>query len=550
MNLKQKNDISKIRKEANEAISKVLSETPNEGNRIEDYDMIAAITQSTINMQFDLLWEGAASHHRKMSWEFEDEELGLTFKFNGDMDAPEVFLGTPLSPHFSLQLSIKVPKGNLSYTTLKGKHYYDIENWIYVFDVNVDLKKIEKETLKNNKSVPDVVTNMLDNFDESQFNINHLFMNFQNSNIANYDENKSKFPGLDKMSPTVLALFQTGLSNYFKNLNDPDNPYILGYLINDKTHNSNQEVTFNPTKGTYWIFNEDSNEKMNALNFLTTVNGKPLPSKTEPNFKVNWIKSNEHDGRFVVAKGIFFDKFILEQNLFKCLNKYYIGKGVKSGGSAYSYFDIIEGINWKAIEVPSLGNNHWKYSFEHTSQWISNDVKEALTGYLFETKNTLQNKFDFSMDIVNITTDTAKINLSGKFFLNYTLEFQPIQGVIFESVWTTSEENWTGYVLLEAGTNGSIKITPQISHDKSPKKENGGNFWGQIDTSFGGFENFKKVAESLSSLFNHELLKLESDFGNAHSSFILPAGSTFAFKNPQFDSYQNLLLDITYKTEK
>ena len=140
--------------------------------------------------------------------------------------------------------------------------------------------------------------------------------------------------------------------------------------------------------------------------------------------------------------------------------------------------------------------------------------------------------------------------VDNQFFLNYTLEFQPIPGIIFESAWTTSELNWSGSVLLEGGTEGVIKMTTDFSHDANPTEVDGGNFWGQLDKTFGGLQRYKVVSKNLGSLFNQELSKLESVFENTHSHFVLPAGSTFAFKNPQFDSYQNLLLNITYKTKE
>jgi hypothetical protein len=189
------------------------------GNQINGYNMVAAITQSTINMQFDLLWTMLDTEHQTMKWSFstEDEDIGLTlnFSFEGTMDAPQVILGTNQAPNFQVKLCINIPNGTLTYGAKKTKSV-PIKGWKYVFDVDVNFVAIKQERIKNNMAVPVVVKDMLDYFTDDQFTIRHLFMNFQDSNIANYDSVESKLPLPADANQNIITFFQTGVTNYFR----------------------------------------------------------------------------------------------------------------------------------------------------------------------------------------------------------------------------------------------------------------------------------------------------------------------------------------------
>ena len=63
-----------------------------------------------------------------------------------------------------------------------------------MFDVDVNFTAIAQNQIALHKAIPDVVKKMLQSFNDNQFTINHLFMNFQDANIAAYDENLSSLP--------------------------------------------------------------------------------------------------------------------------------------------------------------------------------------------------------------------------------------------------------------------------------------------------------------------------------------------------------------------
>jgi hypothetical protein len=517
------------------------------GNQIIDYDMVAAVTQASLNTQLFLLWPMLDESHRKMSWAFkrEDPEIGLEidYSFEGEMNPPEVILGTTTSPNFQVKLCINIPMGNLTYGSAKKKTV-QINDWKYVFDVDVNFVAINQDRIQSHTAVPNVVKEMLEKFSDNQFTIKHLLMNFQDANIANYDSVHSNLPLPEGTSELVREFFQTGLTNYFKDLAKTDHPYILGFSIESKSATNDPSIppTFTPTRGTYWIFFEpdQARQGLSALNFLLATGSRTLPPKTEPGFKNNWVTNNDYDGRFVVASGTFFDMFILPR-LLKALDRQVVGYGHDD----HTYFDVSGGVNWQKAEAPSKDNPHWKYSFSTSSNWDVKDVN--VLGTLIHCQHSFSNNNEFSMDLENLDANKAIIKLSGSFKTRHDMLCHPLG--IKETFWATTEVDWSGKITLEGGTLGIIKLTSEINTGET-KSDRGGNWAGKADLSLipSNKENLDTMSTWINDKFKNELGSLKNFLGNVNNRFVLPAGAVFAFKNPQFDSYQNLLADVTYKT--
>lgn len=528
----------------------------NSGNQVVGYDMIAAIDQATLNMQLSLLWPMLDDDHRIMKWEFKTEEpdigLELSYSFEGSMNPPQVILGTSQAPNFQVKLCVNIDDGILTYGSTKTKSV-KISNWKYVFDVNLNFVAIKQDRLKSHAAVPNVVKKMLESFTDDQFSIRHLLLNFEDANIANYDGVHSELPLPKDTSPGIIAFFQTGLTNYFKDLAKTDHPYILGYSVESRSPSSDPSIspTFTPTKGTYWIFHEpdQAREDLSALNFLMTTAGHSLPATTDPGFKANWITSKEHDGRFVVAAGTFFDSFILPKLLKALDHKAYaaisfgptpdIGKSSNIKVSKWP-----NAVNWKKAEAPSTGHPHWKYSFNDSESWITQDGDMIIT--YINVQHTLANDYSITIDLENKVASRAVIKLKGTFKTRHDLTAHPLG--IEENMWTTTELDWGASITLEGGTHGIVKLTPSIEID-NVKSDKGGNWIGMWDMPFNQ-DLLSGMAKDINDGFQNILNEFPNFLGNVNNRFVLPAGGVFALANPQFDSYQNLLLNVTYKTQK
>jgi len=532
-----------------------VSSSKSPGNCITGYDMVAAITQDTINLQFILLWDLLDEKYRKMKWDFKtvDEDIGLelSYSFDGDMDAPQVILGTEMAPNFQVKLIISIPNGTLTYGAKKMKSI-SISDWKYVFDVNVNFTEIEHKLIKENLVLPDVVKNSLYKFTDDNFTIRHLLMDFQSANIANYDGGESKI-NLPEGFKDMFTLFQTGLTKYFRDLAETENPYVLGYSIEEKTPDSDPSIppTFTPTGGTYWIVFEkdESKRSQNTLNFLLTTDTvkKPLPYPTKPDFENNWVSSNEYDGRFVLAKSLFFGEFILPK-LQEALGHYITG--YRDGDK--SCFAFNSGLEWTVTESPEKGGFRWKYTYDKTFNWNAKDVEvwAVFKNVPIEVDHWITNKFWFTVELGESTSsNTLPIKLNGEFYIYHEFLCHPL-GFTNERMSLSAKVGWEGTIDVTCGTQGVVELKPSISF-KETVINHDGNFWGDIDQALleRNVKGLENNANWIKSQYEKEVNNLLNLFAPLGNRFVLPAGGVFAFKNPQFDSFQNLLFDITYKTE-
>jgi hypothetical protein len=119
-------------------------------------------------------------------------------------------------------------------------------------------------------------------------------------------------------------------------------------------------------------------------------------------------------------------------------------------------------------------------------------------------------------------------------------------------MWSITQMGWDGTITLEGGTQGIVKLTTEIRMgDISNEKD--GNWMGDINLAL--LPENKQNMEDLKNwindaFFKGELQDISSVFGAVNNRFVMPAGGVFSFANPQFDNYQNLMMDITYKTQQ
>ncbi|WP_048050997.1 hypothetical protein [Methanosarcina soligelidi] len=514
----------------------VLSSAWNTGNCITGYDMVTALTQNTINLQFSLLWMKLPSKYRKLELKSteKDPDLGeINFSFDGDMDAPMVILGTSSDPHFNVKLSINIPTGTLTYGVKNNSH--KISNWKFVFDINVNFLEIEHERIQNHMAIPDAVKDMLHEFDSDDFTIRHLFMNFEDAEIADFDPTHSELPLPEGMSNLALNLFKLSLIDYFSKLANTDHPYILGYSIEQKapTPDPSSTPTFIPTSGTYWIFKErdESQEYLSTLNLLLTADGRPLPYPTEPNFNNNWLISNDCNGRFVLAKNLFFENHLLPK-LKKALNTYVTGVVSKSGFE--SEYNLAQGIEWSLFESPENSNSDWTYIYEKTFNWS--------IGFSLKVEHSLKNNFWFTVYPEKLENKAA-IKVNGGFCIDYQMKgTNPNMFQRDDISWSISTVEWNATINVECGTHGVIKL--EMSPEFNAQKFEGSIQYGVPLIN----ALITQITDSVKNALESEIRCLNNSLEAVGSRFVLPAGYMYAFKNPQFDSFQNLLFDMTIKS--
>ena len=161
---------------------------------------------------------------------------------------------------------------------------------------------------------------------DNVFNVEAIFIDFQNSNISAYDKQRSSFP--EGVSTTW---FQVIMNNYFSNLNKQDNPFILGYKVVPKRPLKNS--LFKPTAIAYST-TASSETRSHAFNFLMQIDNHALPEDRMRGYmpksliEVNIDKDKEINGVFAIDYNTFVKKYIddtllptIIEQLHESLNK-------------------------------------------------------------------------------------------------------------------------------------------------------------------------------------------------------------------------------------
>jgi hypothetical protein len=300
-------------------------------------DMVLAISEETINYQFYLLrkqnivhtnwnivlYDDGTAHvnQNKADFEKDIEKEEFACAFYANISDPKISILE--SEQKTVNFFIPFESGTMYYWKGHGKiatiETVDMDDWIYAFKVQIGL--IEKSvtddpslswmiTEESRESLNEVINNS--GLDQKYFTIESLFLELENANYADYDAKASNIP----VDIAILADFQSLLSNYFKELANTDNPYILGYAVKVKDIPDQEEAMFEPTALRYsTTYNE--NPKLRAFNFLMVTNEEGSFSDDEgvsPEdvgvFPKSLITDPDSDGELVINAELFCKNII------------------------------------------------------------------------------------------------------------------------------------------------------------------------------------------------------------------------------------------------
>jgi len=201
-------------------------------------------------------------------------DLGIIAK----IAEPKIEILSKNNKELIFQITFK-PGSILFYTHEGKKSEYDLggNDIKYAFRVSIGKVKItsDRKIIEINNEDGKVTEKTLRDkgINDNDFTIQSLFLDFENANIANYDSESSTLPEAAREN----ALLQAAMVNYFKNLSNSDNPYVLGYEIHKNEVNERERSLFYPTGVAYST--SYSKEKRNStFNFLMLLNNNPFPS--------------------------------------------------------------------------------------------------------------------------------------------------------------------------------------------------------------------------------------------------------------------------------
>jgi hypothetical protein len=487
---------------------------------LNGFHMVAAVTQATINYQFSQLFKQKVIHD---TLDITMADTGIALK--AKLAAPTVSLSLP-DRQRSLLFMLNMPSGKFTYYEGVGprakEKSVDFTDWVYAFTVDMDMQHLAQDAVKAGQAIPPIVKQHLSQFTDNMFTIRQLFIDFENADLASYDRTHSrmKFADGTPISPGQMTQFQQAIGNYFTSLKGTNNPYILGYSVDQHGGLPAGKATFSPTGSTFSTFDDPKAEDLNALNFLLMTQGAAFPSDANAGlFRQNWVTQGSYDGKFVIAKSLFVDRWLVP--------------AIKQA---------------LGVDLKETTDSGWVFSrHTETKHTEPNSVTCMSKLTMVDGHVTINDNRDSTLTINRAATDKIEIKLTGTFQYTYKNEFTC---VLYEWMSETATVNWTATIDISTGNDGQIAAA--VTFDLPPAtKTTDGNWLGKGD--IGLIPDNQITLNNIGSGFEGQMKTIVSNFRDSLSAvwarFILPAGEVFFFKNAQLDAERDLTVDISYKAD-
>ena len=426
---------------------------------------------------------------------------------------------------------------------LKKKKKFDMTGWQYGIDVDLDLTEIAKDDIGKNVAVPKNVKDQLQHFSDNMFTINHLFMDFESTDLLKFNPTHSNAGSAGDVGLQYLVTF---MQFYLENLIKSGNPYILGYSLTttpETQYPKNQIIpdSLRPVGTTYTMYYDPVHPKISNLNFVLATQGGHKGILGSPgNFDSNWIQPDEQ----IDAKMIYSHTVLLEDLYLK------------------PFFN-------------QLQQNIYNKIKDHIDVGIGNSYQNAKSstpsGFSFNVSNVSSGDDQYVNHFeANIVTKpgTVEINLDGS--LKFYKEHSKHLGLCTARASLTAGIDWSGTITLtvEKNKNGVPTLHNQRefqidnSHHNTHRNECAkvasifgdifGALLGALTTGL-SFDFFTKLFDDLLDVrvpgIGNIGLALQNLGNSVSTVIILPAGQVFFFKNPSADPEANLSLGLTYKSE-
>jgi hypothetical protein len=280
-------------------------------NNLNGFDMVYAVTEQTINAQFKLLY---AMEILPGEWKATLQN-GL-YVIDAQLGCPSVSLNTGDSSSRKALMTIPLTTASFTYASIGldangnpvvEKATKDISGSKLKLKINVSLAEIAA-TYKDAAHIPQSVKDQLQNFDDSMFNLQHLFLNLEDADLLDsfeFDTNGI----VNTNQPELIRQVRSLLESFINTKKGSENPYILGYSVVNKRPDP-VEPTWKPTGVTYSVYTDAAHLSRSSLNYLLETAGKPVPGSGAGIFNHNWVNSDEVQGSFVFSQELILTKLI------------------------------------------------------------------------------------------------------------------------------------------------------------------------------------------------------------------------------------------------
>ncbi len=521
---------------------------------LSGFDMLVAISENTINYQFQQLHR---HDHLPREWDLTAADTGISIKAR--LDPATVSLSVKGQARKVIFIT-HLKSGTFTYYDGFGRNAVEkeiqIKDWQYAFEVNLDMQAIKLAAIKDRAErggvfIPNVVYDHLEEFTDDMFKIQHLYMDFQDSNIASYDTAHTVMKGNDgkNLTPGQMAQFGSGLTAYFKSLEGSNHPYILGYSVESKdAKKGDGNATFKPSSCTFSTFEHPQDNGLNALNFLVMTDNHSLPTDQAAGIGMGgYLSSNEDDGKFVIAGNRFFKDWlsgIIEDSLRVSSPLTRLSGQAADAISAY--------MNVAHPAMNASGNCIKDFYQIGPYEWSK--IHEDAVGMIDITESSHEDGLAAVM-IRNEGSEKIKVTVYGIWNYNPKASWNPTAAPSGH-IGIKSRVTWTNEFEVVCGNDGQIAIANQVNTMGEHSIERDTDGLSSVILAVEDLipfiktpgEHLDEMGEKINDRMEDAVKSRGIIPNTLQNRFILPAGDVFFFENLQLNSKGDATMDITYKS--
>lgn len=494
-----------------------------------NFDQVVALTQQTINTQFNLMFLNGTIDKNLNVTPFENKDIGVT----ATLKTPtiSISLGTDggVNPQ-QVRFNINIDTGTANYYSPIGKlEHEDISGYTIAMFVNLAELPIKPDY--EGLRVSDEVKSQTDAFiDQSMYTATAILLDLDNVNygtavIYNAD-------GTKNTSSTLSTLLQQIIQELIKD----GNPYLISISPKAKTTSNTGLDGFKPTGvlyNTHLYNNTNADSNLSTYNMCIMNQQHPLPWSvvTLPKFTTNLIDNTNTYGKMFISNAQFRSVYI-ENEVLPVL---------KSAMGSHADF--------------SLSGSKWVYNHQ-TNQNDQHDGHGPVVGSdsgildIYGNRQT-QDYCELNFNPSDSTANKIVLKGSGFFYIKTDYYERPL-GIWAHDAWNSAKKSFTFTITLEAGAEGKITISFTQSSDPV-KTDSWENFVIKFADLFkaGLQDSLDRANNSYSSFengqFNNFTNNATAGFNILETTVILPAATTYFFKNASLNTEGDVQFDLTFR---
>lgn len=503
-----------------------------------DFDQALSTWVSTQQQLATLFANGEYKEYGQQLADAKQKGLLYDYGWSASIDAPTITILK--SSASSLLFKVSFDSGTLynSHDLISALDAYDLKGCVYAFDVPVGRIDIDgTQELLTSDSQQQAATVIRDSgLTDADFTIEGLLLDFENANISNFDEANSKFPA------QMADALQTTVEDYFKLVvAKGKNPYILGYAVKVRPQSAAKAI-FQPTEARFSTSYSDRKGR-SAFNFLLMTGGRPFPAGQNTGILPQSLLEAAGydptlDGLFAIDYGIF-DGLLLEPFVGA------INQTITTGFGHAPY--TRDGQKWTLSDSASSQTNvddppsdFGKNTHMNTSTALDSSIRltAGASGNLL-----FQCTFDYSVDIEIrpwAMFHGFKYYTAYEYWLSTRGQYQ---------AGPSGDKGRGGYVemSIEPGAEGRVDfqiasvVTPALGYDKAPYEQSDGDgtpetmlidAYNKLDSE----RDAASAAVKASQQIGDTVGGVKSDIQNVINSLstgkvVLPLGEIYTFKS-------------------